>query len=270
VHARLELNSTYQSTASCPSKSPPDASLPPRCQSRNVVLRAYLSSCSVRLRSLLSFSAADSPGSGRPCGMLATSRGGGRRRGREWREGERLNHGWFAVKNRSTKEIQQGVTIDQRHLKEKQFFQTTPWSSLPNDRVGIPSLKNFLGKLLYDHIRSEFPVLVQEIRTLVVESRAQLDSLGPSRQTFMEQRQFLTRLAVRYQRSVTDGLTGNYDNTWESDDARKLRMHLQMTNEAFSKRMAQRGHTRAFRLVDGEVDKDFAPFLRKDEDNIYH
>lgn len=86
----------------------------------------------------------------------------------------------------------------------------------------------------------------------------------------MEQRQFLTRLAVRYQRSVTDGLTGNYDNTWESDDARKLRMHLQMTNEAFSKRMAQRGHTRAFRLVDGEVDKDFAPFLRKDEDNIYH
>ena len=101
-------------------------------------------------------------------------------------EVERLNHGWFAVKNRSTEEIQQGVTIDQRHVKEKQFFNTTPWSSLSKDRVGIPSLKNFLGELLYDHVRSEFPILVQEIRTLVVEARKQLDLLGLSRQTFIE------------------------------------------------------------------------------------
>ena len=172
------------------------------------------------------------------------------------------------MKNRSTKEIQQGVTIDQRHFKEKQFFQTTPWNSLPQDRVGIASLKNFLGKLLYDHIRSEFPVLVQEIRTLVVESRAQLDSMGPSRQTFMEQRQFLTRLAVKYQSRVHDCLVGSYDNAWKSNDPRKLRMHLQMTNDAFSKDMAKRGHTRTFRLVNDEVDKEFVSSYTNSE-NIY-
>lgn len=173
------------------------------------------------------------------------------------------------MKNRSTKEILQGVTIEQRHFKEKQFFQTTPWSSLSSDRVGIPALKTFLGKLLYDHIRSEFPALVQEIRNLVVEARAQLESLGPSRQTFMEQRQFLTRLAAKYQSNVAASLTGNYDTTWESEDPRKLRMHLHKTNEAFSKRMAQRGHTLVFRLVDGGVDEEFSRPHRGDEENIY-
>ena len=84
----------------------------------------------------------------------------------------------------------------------------------------------------------------------------------------MEQRQFLTRLAVKYQRSVNDSLTGSYDHAWESDDPRKLRMHLQKTNDDFSMRMAERGHTRIFRLIDDAVDKDFAR-SRGDEESIY-
>jgi hypothetical protein len=71
----------------------------------------------------------------------------------------------------------------------------------------------------------------------------------------MEQRQFLTRLAVRHQRNVTDSVTGNYDTSWDSDDTRKLRMHLQAINEAFSRRVIPSGLTRAFHLVDGEVDQ---------------
>ena len=55
--------------------------------------------------------------------------------------GGKLNHGWFAVKNRSTKEIQDGVTIEQRHANEKKLFETPPWNQLPKDRVGIPALK---------------------------------------------------------------------------------------------------------------------------------
>ena len=136
----------------------------------------------------------------------------------------------------------------------------------PPERVGIASLKNFLGKLLYDHIRSEFPVLVAEIRILVVESRAQLDALGPSRQTFMEQRQFLTRLAVKYHSCVNNSFLGSYNNTWRPDDPRKLRMHLQTVNDAFSQRMARRGHTRVFRMVNDEVDKEFVNLHSRTED----
>jgi hypothetical protein len=67
---------------------------------------------------------------------------------------ERLNHGWFALKNRSTKEILEGVTTGQRHVNEKNFFETKLWNQLPKDLVGIAPLKGFLGKLLYNHIRN--------------------------------------------------------------------------------------------------------------------
>lgn len=180
---------------------------------------------------------------------------------------EKLNHGWFAVKNRSTKEILEGMTMDQRNVIEKHFFETKPWSQLAKDRVGIAPLKKFLGKLLYDHIRGEFPALVQEIRNHVIESRNELDALGPSRQTFMEQRQFVTCLAAKYQRAVTDSLLGNYDSALEPKHPLKLRMHLQNANEAFGRTMERNGHTRAFRLVDGTVDKSF--HRAKSEENIY-
>ncbi|KFY29107.1 hypothetical protein V491_00184 [Pseudogymnoascus sp. VKM F-3775] len=161
---------------------------------------------------------------------------------------ERLHHGWFAVKNRSTKEIQDGVTMEQRHINEKKFFETGPFNQLSKDRVGIPSLKKFLGKLLYTHIRSEFPGLVHEIRRLV-------------RQTFMEQRQFVTRLVATYQRTAIDSLSGHYDSGIDSEHHLKLRMHIQNANETFGRSIETRGHTRPFNMVDGTIDKSFlVPF----------
>ncbi|CAG8237941.1 unnamed protein product [Penicillium salamii] len=63
-------------------------------------------------------------------------------------EVERLTYGWFAVRNRSTKEIKESVTIEGRHRKEKEFFSTVqPWTELQKDRVGINALKSFLGHL---------------------------------------------------------------------------------------------------------------------------
>ena len=46
------------------------------------------------------------------------------------------------------------------HINEEKFFKTVSFSQLPKDQVGISSLKRILGKLLYNHIRSEFPGLV--------------------------------------------------------------------------------------------------------------
>ncbi|KFY50419.1 hypothetical protein V495_00273 [Pseudogymnoascus sp. VKM F-4514 (FW-929)] len=156
---------------------------------------------------------------------------------------ERLHHGWFAVKNRSTKEIQDGVTMEQRHINEKKFFDTAPFNQLSKDRVGIPALKKFLGKLLYTHIRGEFPGLVQEIRKLVHTCRDELDALGPSRQTFMEQRH----------------LSGHYDSDLEPEHHLKLRMHIQNANESFGRLIETCGHTRPFNMVDGTVDLSFGP-----------
>lgn len=176
---------------------------------------------------------------------------------------ERLTHGWFAVRNRTTKEISEGVVLRQRHLNEKRFFGTSPWNTLAKDRTGIASLRKFLGKLLYNHIGEEFPALVEDLRKLVVESRSILDALGAPRQTSVQQRQFLLRLAERYQQLVTDSLRGAYDSTWDAQDVRRLRMHMHSQNEKFTTTMRLGGHRYVFREND-QAD-DFWP-AKKVED----
>lgn len=170
---------------------------------------------------------------------------------------EHLRHGWFAVRNRSTQDIRDGITMQERHLNEMKFFTTSPWNSLPKARVGVPAVERYLGKLLYDHTKDEFPALVHEIRTLVTQCRESLDALVPSRQTTVQQRQYLSRLAGKYQQIVADSLRGNYDQAWDADDIRKLRMHLQLKTERFTENIAKKGHSKAFRNADETMDEDY-------------
>ncbi|KID81495.1 dynamin [Metarhizium guizhouense ARSEF 977] len=170
---------------------------------------------------------------------------------------EHLQHGWFVVRNRSTKEIQEGVTIVQRHENESQFFQRAPWNALSKDRVGVKALKPFLGQLLYEHIRREFPALVREIEDLYRETQRKVEALGASRQTAAEQRQYLTRMANRYQRNVEDALKGNYAADLDVKSKLKLRMHLRDLAEQFEKDLRSKGHTLPFQQADGSVDADY-------------
>lgn len=184
-------------------------------------------------------------------------------------EVERLTHGWFAVRNRSTKEIKEGVTIEGRHRKERDFFSTVqPWTELKKDRVGINALKSFLGHLLYDHIRSEFPAVVADIEKLSLETQKELEILGPSRQTPAEQRRFLTRLASTYQTEVDRALTGNYSADLEAQSPLKLRMHLRQHADDFARSMATEGHAKVFRTIQDENDPEFSR-PAGDLENIY-
>jgi hypothetical protein len=176
---------------------------------------------------------------------------------------ERLNHGWFAVRNRSTKEIEDDVTIEGRHLNEKRFFNTSPWNELKKGRVGVDALKNFLGHLLYNHINDEFPGLIKEIEQLIAETCRDRDALGPSRQTPVEQRQYLIKLSGIYQRSVQNALTGNYENHLGSQHPLKLRMLLHNLNEDFAEQIVTDGHTRPFLQPDGTVDAEFQKGKKK-------
>jgi hypothetical protein len=171
---------------------------------------------------------------------------------------EKLTYGWFVVRNRSTQEINEGVTIEGRHRKEQQFFSTTiPWTELKKDRVGIRALKHFLGILLYDHIRSEFPAVVADIEQLYSKILEELDLLGPSRHTASEQRRFLTRVMTTYQQEVSKALRGNYDADLEALSPVKLRMHLRQLADDFSRNMSLYGHKEVFRTPNDSVDFDF-------------
>lgn len=161
-----------------------------------------------------------------------------------------FRHGWFAVRNLSTGEKKAGTTIAQRHAKEAEFFKQAPWSELSKDRVGVPALKTYLAQLLYDHIRNEFPQLVNDIRTKVIETQKQVNTFGESRKTPSEQRSFLTRLANQYQNSNTEASKGNYAATLKAKDPRKLRMHIALENEKFAAKVHAKGHTYTFKSVE--------------------
>lgn len=165
---------------------------------------------------------------------------------------ERLTHGWFCVRNRSTTEIQSGVTIEQRHENERKFFASAPWNVLDKKRVGISALKVSLGRLLSDHVANEFPEIRKEIDDRFSQARKELEQLGAPRQTAHEQMQYLIRLAGAYQRQVEDALNGRY--AAEGTHPSKLRMHVKNANERFNDEMHAKGCTMAFRSTEESLD----------------
>ena len=50
----------------------------------------------------------------------------------------KLNLGYCMVRNRGQQD--RTLSTTDRHEKEKQFFNTEPWSNLNRERVGIPAL----------------------------------------------------------------------------------------------------------------------------------
>ncbi|KAK6331211.1 hypothetical protein TWF696_003271 [Orbilia brochopaga] len=185
---------------------------------------------------------------------------------------EKLHHGWFVVKNRSTKDIQNGVTIAERHVKEREFFSRPPWNSLPRERIGIDKLKPFLAHLLLEHVRAEFPRLLAEINSLVVDTERSLQELGETRATPMEQRMYLTRIANDYGRRVTDYLDGRLRDAADMQSPLKIRTLIQNLNDEFGARMKAAGHTRRFKEVDGREEGDDAQSSRHapaKQDDIY-
>ncbi len=130
--------------------------------------------------------------------------------------------------------------MEQRHENEKKFFAAAPWNILDNGRVGIASLRRFLGRLLSDHVANEFPAIRKEIDDRYKRVRKDLDQLGPSRQTMHEQLQYMLKLTRAYQQKVENNLEGRYLETGMHPS--KLRMHVQAANEYFNTKMHDKGH----------------------------
>ena len=91
----------------------------------------------------------------------------------------KLQLGFFLLKNPSPIEMKQQMTLEQRALNERAFFQSPPWSkqNLDPDRVGIEKLRDFLQKLLDRHIENELPKVREEIKTMIQRSETDMVSL---------------------------------------------------------------------------------------------
>jgi replication fork clamp-binding protein CrfC len=78
-----------------------------------------------------------------------------------------LQLGYYGVKCRSQKQIDENLTIRQALDSERQFFSTHPTYSSYIDRLGIPYLAESLNRILCGHIVKCIPTLSRQINELL-------------------------------------------------------------------------------------------------------
>jgi GTPase SAR1 family protein len=158
-----------------------------------------------------------------------------------------LTLGWHVVKNRKAED--QEDSIDKRDESEKLFFSSGIWNSLPRSDVGIDSLRVKLSKCLLRHIRAELPSLTMTIQEAITTTASTLKSLGDSRETHEQQRDYLILLAERFQHHTRDALQGSYCLPFFKSSSvegyhkkTRLRTEIQNLNIAFAQAMYRKGH----------------------------
>jgi hypothetical protein len=120
--------------------------------------------------------------------------------------------GWHVLRNRNAQEMKSSFA--ERELKEEDFFATSDWSQLPDDNLGIASLRSRLSDLLYHHIKQELPALRKELDAIHTRTESQLVKLGESRATTQQQRQYMTGLSILFHDLTRSAANGLYDHTY--------------------------------------------------------
>ena len=166
----------------------------------------------------------------------------------------KLKLGYFLVKNPTPKELENGISSEQRQRNEIKYFESSPWKEqhLDMDRVGIIALRSYLQNLLDQHIERELPKVRQEIRSLMVKTENEMITLGEGRSTTGHLRAYLSRLAMRFHSLATSALNGTYHETdsvffgGSDTEARsnRLRASVHQLNTLFSDHMRDNGQKR--------------------------
>ncbi|KAK6516066.1 hypothetical protein TWF506_005979 [Arthrobotrys conoides] len=158
----------------------------------------------------------------------------------------RLGLGYFVVRNRGPSEME--LSAEDRDGLERSFFtQEAPWNTLPKDRVGVKSLKEFLGKLIYEQIRNDIPQLQSEIEEHIKKIKASLAKIGNPRTSTLEQKLFVTEVEVKAREITDEAFHGRYEKgIFTECDNLKLRQHARALNKELSEAFIKYGNNRAF------------------------
>ncbi|GAM33409.1 interferon-induced GTP-binding protein [Talaromyces pinophilus] len=141
---------------------------------------------------------------------------------------EKLTHGWFLVKNRSTQDLKDGVTLQERDVEETAFFEaTSPWNVLSKDRVGVEPL-----------------------------TRAAEGVRRASTGTFPAA-PIVKKACYAVSKLVENGMNGIYLTESGPEDPTKLRWRIRTTKEEFARDFTKHGHKWAFKTAQNTEDAEF-------------
>lgn len=160
-----------------------------------------------------------------------------------------LHLGYCVVRNRGADDT--SSSLEARNAKEKEYFSSAPWNTLPIDRLGISALRVRIQTLLVDRTKAELPKLREEISSRLRESRERLKQLGQSRSSSEEQRIFLGETVSHFTMLKYCGVDAYYsrDSVFEKKSQLRLVTRIREMNEAFSRVMHERGHETDFQPI---------------------
>jgi GTP-binding protein EngB required for normal cell division len=184
--------------------------------------------------------------------------------------------GWHVLRNRAPNEM--NSTTEDRKRTEKQFFAPpSNWSQLGPDHLGIETLRLKLSKELVKHVMHEMPMVQQEIRSKLDETRRALEKLGDRKDTPEEMRDELRELCEKSQALTRTAMEGQYADLYgppffhpsppsPTEAIRKLRARIVLQNERFAEEMTTIGHL--VEILDGPPGSPGAP--PPDVQNTHH
>ncbi|KAL9024153.1 MAG: hypothetical protein Q9180_007980, partial [Flavoplaca navasiana] len=158
-----------------------------------------------------------------------------------------LNHGWFVVRNRNPKEIENNISSEERQKREREFFESDPWTELPKSRRGVQALKKYLADLLCGRIQEIFPTILETIKHRQTAALSELTELGPARKTTKEKRTYLTAFAQHLHGLTSQAIRGRYHGL--TNNTLKIRKHIREANDAFAAKMRAEGHCVEFQTA---------------------
>ena len=163
--------------------------------------------------------------------------------------------GWHILKNRSYETRQ--LSTEARDDNEWQFLNQGAWKGLARDTVGIHALREKLSKILFDQIRAELPMLIEDIEGKIDDCRGTIARLGPSRGSYDQQRLFLLQISQDFQAISKAALNGSYGHCFFGEPrsadgyTKRLRAVVQNLNMEFAESMRLRGQHRC--IVQGRT-----------------
>ncbi|KAI1209457.1 P-loop containing nucleoside triphosphate hydrolase protein [Annulohypoxylon truncatum] len=167
-----------------------------------------------------------------------------------------LSLGWHVLRNRGEKDVLD--TDDERDDKERKFFESSIWSSVPSKNRGVESLRKKLSGILLSHIKENLPGLIWSIEEQANGHMARLKRLGEPRSTQKELRTHLDRIASQFHILCLQAVEGNYADrffgglypknegtaTISDSRVRKIRALVRDLNRAFAYVLETKGSRR--------------------------
>ncbi|KAK5992165.1 Interferon-induced GTP-binding protein Mx2 [Cladobotryum mycophilum] len=169
--------------------------------------------------------------------------------------------GWHVLRNRDYS--MRHASTDERDEKEEELFSSGVWTSMNPSHLGVKSLRPRLSNVLKDQILLQLPALIQDIEDGISWCRSQLQQLGASRSTLIEQRRYLLRVGQDFTTLIKAAVDGNYNDPFfgsaktEEGYQKRLRALVQNDLTDFAENMRLNGKTRV--ITESLTDKPLLP-----------